>query len=233
MDDKITENSALEIWKLGVPLRDALDVFGASRAGPKIRREARKDASASAAMLKASVQKAGLDWDAAYDGIESGLASFNEWSRSEIAKMDRLLERLRLGDVVALGFAVTATAKEGPNEIPIHLLERRFIKLAKEEIRSEHFHFRQVRIAVRQSVENEGQASPVLPSATKRGPESAGDIIRRIHLDLIRTGEIPPKHTVKEAWAIVLDRIKRDHAAKFRGDRGLSYSSFARHINGQ
>lgn len=231
MADKISENSVSEIWKRGVPLRDAPGAFGVTAAMPKLVREARRDARALSELGKRNARKAGLDWDAGYDAFGSILSYTKESSSVGIAKMARLLERLVQGDLVAVGFSVTATAKEPPQEVPIHLLERRFIKLNKDEIQSEHFHFRQVRIAVRQSAENEGLASSGLP-ATKRGPESAGDTIRQIHSDLIRTGEIPSKHTLKEAWVIVRDRIKRDYSAQFPGDRGLSYSSFARHING-
>lgn len=232
MADKIDQIALMETWKSAVTLRDATDVFGAIREA-KIKREARQKAVANTAILKTNLKTGEANWDAACDGFATGLASLNERANSQIARMDSLLERLRSGDLVAVGFAATATAEEGPSRVPIHLMEPRFIKLAKNEIRSEHFHFRQVRIAFRQPVGNETLISPARELAAKRGPAPAGDIIRQIHSDLIRSGEIPPKHTLKQAWGIVVDRINRDHPEQFKGKRGLSYSSFARHINGQ
>lgn len=65
---------------------------------------------------------------------------------------------------------------------------------------------------------------------TKRGPKSAGGIIRRIYAELIETGDIPNTRTRKEAWVIVRARAMHEHPEEFPGERGLSYSSFARHV---
>lgn len=128
MADKISENSVSEIWKRGVPLRDAPDVFGAVRNNSKLKRKARQDASETAAMLKSSVQKAGGEWDSVYDGIESSLASLNEWTGSSIAKVDRLFEQLRLGGLVALGFPIHQAETDDPVIVPPFLLERQYAK---------------------------------------------------------------------------------------------------------
>ena len=218
----------MEIWKLGVPIRDAPGVFGETAAISKIIRKARKDARTSIELGKRGARKAGLDWDAGFETFEPILSYTKESSQVSIARMDRLLERLLQGDLVAVGIAVTATAKEPPEEIPVHLLERRFIKLNKDEIRSEHFHYRQVRIAARQSVK--GSVLPPAQPKTKRGPKPVDDVIRQTYQALVRTGEIPPTHTVKAAWNIILPQLRRDHPDLFPGGRGLSYSSVARHI---
>lgn len=132
MADKISENSMSEIRKRGVPLRDAPNVFGATRTASKIRRKARQDASATTAMLKSSLQKMGMDWDAAYDGFEPSVASLNESNASANAKVEQLFERLRLGDLTAVGFPVHESDASVPVQVPPFMLERRFAKWGQD-----------------------------------------------------------------------------------------------------
>lgn len=70
---------------------------------------------------------------------------------------------------------------------------------------------------------------PTQPSA-KRSAYPAERIVRRIYAELIGTGEIPSARTLKEAWVIVRARALQDHPEEFPGERGLSYSSFSRHL---
>ena len=128
MVDRISKNSALEIWKLGVRLSDAPDAFGAVRNNAKLKRKARRDASETADLIKSSVQKAGVEWNPVYDGIESSLASLNEWTGSSIAKVDRLFEQLRVGSLVALGFPTHLSEADDPVIVPPFLLERQYAR---------------------------------------------------------------------------------------------------------
>jgi hypothetical protein len=228
MVDKISGIADFELWRLGVPLRDAPATFGMTAAIPKIIREARRDARETAELGKRKAREAGLDWDASYDALGKLLSYTSESSGVSTARMQRLVQRLEEGDLVAVGFSVTATANEPPEVVPLHLLERRFFDLNKGEVKSEHFHFRQVRIALREAVK--GGALPPEQAVKTRGPKSVGDIVRQTYHSLIQSGDISQNHTVKAAWNIALPHLRRDNPDLFKGGRGLSYPSFARHI---
>lgn len=128
MADKISEKSALEVWKLGLPLCDAPDAFGASKALARIRRQARLAARANAEMGKANFRKAGANADAVLDALEPAIALLNASSGTRIAKEDRLFERLRTGDLIAFGFPVHNADAATPVQVPPFLLERQFAK---------------------------------------------------------------------------------------------------------
>lgn len=185
MAEKISKKSALEVWQLGVPLRDAPDVFGAVRNNSKLKRKARQDASETAAMLKSSVRKMGMEWDAAYDGIESGLASLNEWTGSSIAKVDRLFEQLRLGDLVALGFPVHQAEADDPVIVPAFLLERQYAKWNQGAFVGLGRHFARVAICQAHSI-----ASVVheTPTAKPVGAPSFSERLERVAAELERRG---------------------------------------------
>lgn len=122
------ENAALESWRNGVPLNHAPDEFGVTKALAGIRRKARSDARRDAEMGKASFRKVGKNADAAYDALEPALASFKVWSETGIAKQDRLFERLRTGELIALGFPVHEADAAIPIQVPLFMLDRKYIK---------------------------------------------------------------------------------------------------------
>ncbi len=174
MVDKISEKSALEIWKLGVSLRDAPDVFGAVRSNSKLKRKARQDASETAAMLKSSVQKAGGEWDPVYDGIESSLASLNEWTGTSIAKVDRLFQQLRLGDLVALGFPAHQSEADDPVMVPPFLLERKYAKWGQGAFVGLGRHFARVTISEAPLIRPSADDPPTAKKRTGRPSYSEG-----------------------------------------------------------
>jgi len=64
MAHKISRKVELELWRVGVPLRDAPAAFGMTAAIPKIIRDARRDARKTTELGKRNAREAGLDWDA-------------------------------------------------------------------------------------------------------------------------------------------------------------------------
>lgn len=185
MADKISEKSAWNIWNLGVPLRDAPDVFGAVRNNSKLKRKARQDASEAAAMLKSSAQKAGVEWNPVYDGIESSLASLNEWTDSSIAKVDRLFEQLRLGDLVALGFPTHQSEADDPVMVPPFLLERQYAKWGKGAFIGLGRHFARVAICEARSVPSVIDENP---AARPVGAPSFTERLERVAAELEKCG---------------------------------------------
>lgn len=185
MADKISEKSALEVWKLGVPLRNAPDVFGATRNNSKIKRKARQDASETAAMLKSSVQNTGKGWNAAYGVIESSLASLNEWSGTSIARTDRLFERLRLGNLVALGFPIHLAEADDPVIVPAFLLEREYTKWNQGAFIGLGRHFARVAICeARPNLPNVDET----PTAKRVGAPSYSERLERLAAELEKGG---------------------------------------------
>lgn len=128
MAEKISGKSAMEVWKFGLRLCDAPDAFGASKALARIQRQARLAARANAEMGKANFRKAGTNADAILDALEPAIASFNALSGTRIAKEDRLFERLRTGELIALGFPIHDADPTTPVQVPPFLLERQFAK---------------------------------------------------------------------------------------------------------
>lgn len=187
MADKISEKSALEIWKLGVPLRNAPDVFGTVRNNSKLKRKAGQDASETAAMLKSSVQRAGAEWNPVYDGIESSLASLNEWTASSIAKVDRLFEQLRLGDLVALGFPAHQSEADDPVVVPPFLLERQYAKWGQGAFVGLGRHFARVVIC-------EARSPPSVvhetPTAKPVGAPSFSERLEKVAAELEKGGVV-------------------------------------------
>ena len=121
MADKISEKLALEVWELGVPLSDAPDAFGATKALARIRRQARLAARANTEMGKANFRKAGANADAILDALEPAIATLNASAGTRIAKEDRLFERLRTGELIALGFPVHDADTATPVQVPIFM----------------------------------------------------------------------------------------------------------------
>ncbi len=136
-------------------------------------------------MVKSSFQKMGVDWDAKYDGIESGFVSWNERSASSIAKVDRLFERLRLGDLVALGFPIHHADADNPTEVPRFLLERRFAKWSQGEFIGFDRHFARVVVCERLVEPMETKALPV---PKRRGAPSFARDLESIAMELDRRG---------------------------------------------
>ncbi len=91
MVDKISGKSELELWRTGVPLRDAPATFGMTAAIPKIIRNARRDARETAELGKRNAREAGLDWDAGYDALGKLLSYTSESSSVSTARMERLV----------------------------------------------------------------------------------------------------------------------------------------------
>lgn len=148
--------------------------------------------------------------------------------------------KLGYGELVALGIQVEPDLGISPCLIPVAMFQTDSVDIdwKKSEISGLRRVFSAVRICradanlqIKTPLSTEEPINFVSPTTVRRGPKSAGDVIRQIYFSLIKTGEIPPMHTRKEAWVIVVKRAKQDFPAEFPGERGLSYSSFARHLS--
>lgn len=183
MADKISKKSALEIWKLGVPLWDAPDAFGVTKALARIRRQARLVARADAEMGKANFRKAGANADAILDALEPAIAWLNASSGTRIAKVDRLFERLRTGELIALGFPVHDADAATPIQVPPFLLERQFAKWKQGSFVGLGRHYARVVVCERSLDEME---TDDLSALKRMGAPSFDDDLEAIASELAR-----------------------------------------------
>jgi hypothetical protein len=221
-------------WRSGVPLSSALDAF------TKVRRP--RSEPASSTPLGGWQRLAESDPEHRDQWLEAGASLgklHSEMSRSaEFSSRQRqqFFAKIQSGELVGLGWSATATADDPPQKVPIHLFEDRFIKWGKSEIHSEHFHFRQVRILQAPAspdpnrLDRETARNPDADLTAKPGPKPADEILLSIYDELLSAGVIPEKHTRKQAWRAVHKRALANHKDRFPGERGLSYPSFARHL---
>jgi len=137
---------ATRLWKSGVPLDRAADAFGNMRGQSKIRRIAIENANAGAITGKANFQKAGIDADAFFDALAPLQASFSASAHIRFAKEDRLFERMRAGELVAVGFPVHKDEAVDPEPVPVFLFDRAFAKWSKRSFVGHGRHYADVRI---------------------------------------------------------------------------------------
>ena len=120
--------SAFEVWKAGVPLDRSVEIFGDAPDLAKIRRTARKNANSTYAIGKANFQKIGKNADAFFDALAPIEASLAAYSQEWIARERCLFERLRTGELIAFGFPAHLTGAVDPEQVPIFLLDRSYVK---------------------------------------------------------------------------------------------------------
>ena len=174
MVDKNSEKSAFEIWKLGVRLWDAPDAFGATKALARIRRQARLAARANAEMGKANFRKAGANADAFIDALEPALALLNSASETRTAQEDRLFERLRTGELIALGFPTHDADAATPIQVPPFLLERRYTQWKRGSFEGLGRHYASVTICEAPLTRSSADEPPTTKKRTGRPSYSEG-----------------------------------------------------------
>jgi hypothetical protein len=126
--NKSGAKTAMELWKMGKPMDEAPAIFGEVQGMPKIRRAADDSVRANAAIGKANFQKAGVNVDAVFDALIPIHAALSEKVHTQAAKGERVLTRLRSGELVAFGFPVHDPDAILPVAVPVFLFDQTFAK---------------------------------------------------------------------------------------------------------
>lgn len=175
--DNPVAKSASDLWKSGVPLDHAPDVFGKVRGLSKLRRDALSTARANAEMGKTNFRKAGKDADEFLDALSSFQSSIVGDAKVRSAKETKVIERLRSGELAAWGFPVHDREVTQPEQVPVFLLDHNF---AKWRSRSFVGHDRKfVDVTVSEATASSEAARPIAKTAApkKRGPKPIGPMI--------------------------------------------------------
>jgi hypothetical protein len=226
----------LDIWKLGVPLRDAPYAFA-----PDHLRTAYDGAQISAAepflapiaeIVLAISNNNNTERDPKRLDMAQQIQKSKDRTDAYFAAVVEMRERLRsgiqLGAFVAYGYAIPRDPNSRRIKIPADVFEEKYTNWNNSAIKGAGLEFVSVLVfesGTAQAIDAQLAKKSSQGTELKRGPSPSKAAIKEAIQSLIEQGRLPNHNQQKENVGLIRERIHELHPGEFPHDRGLGHES--------